>query len=109
MRLPSSAGPEESRRILEAFADKGGNQFDTANDSEFWQQLAFQFDERAFDIARKVDEIADRHGTCSARGGPGVGARPRRDPDDRGRVPNAARQRWRYVGQAFGGPGLAKR
>ena len=35
-------------------------------DSEFWQQLAFQFDERAFDIARKVDEIADRLGTSSA-------------------------------------------
>ncbi|MYA10405.1 MAG: hypothetical protein F4087_09625 [Gemmatimonadetes bacterium] len=47
---PSSAGPEESRRY----------------DSEFWQQLAFQFDERAFDIARKVDEIADRLGTSSA-------------------------------------------
>ncbi|MXZ70731.1 MAG: hypothetical protein F4Z04_04375 [Acidobacteria bacterium] len=29
---PSSAGPEESRRILEAFADKGGNYFDTANE-----------------------------------------------------------------------------
>ena len=29
---PSSAGPEESRRILEVFADKGGNYFDTANE-----------------------------------------------------------------------------
>ena len=29
---PSSAGPEESRRILEAFADRGGNYFDTANE-----------------------------------------------------------------------------
>ena len=29
---PSSAGPEESRRILEAFVDKGGNYFDTANE-----------------------------------------------------------------------------
>lgn len=29
---PSSAGPEESRRIPEAFADKGGNYFDTANE-----------------------------------------------------------------------------
>ena len=29
---PTSAGPEESRRILEAFADKGGNYFDTANE-----------------------------------------------------------------------------
>ncbi len=29
---PSSAGPEESRRILEAFAEKGGNYFDTANE-----------------------------------------------------------------------------
>ncbi len=27
-----SAGPEESRRILEAFADAGGNYFDTANE-----------------------------------------------------------------------------
>ena len=40
---PSSAGPEESRRILEAFADRGGNYFDTANEvysggsaSGFW-------------------------------------------------------------------------
>ncbi len=29
---PSSAGPEESRRILETFADRGGNYFDTANE-----------------------------------------------------------------------------
>ena len=29
---PTSAGPEESRRILEVFADKGGNYFDTANE-----------------------------------------------------------------------------
>ena len=29
---PSSAGPEESRRILETFADRGGNCFDTANE-----------------------------------------------------------------------------
>ena len=29
---PSSAGPEESRRILETFAERGGNYFDTAND-----------------------------------------------------------------------------
>ena len=35
-------------------------------DNEFWQQLAFQLDERAFDIARKVPEIADRLGTSSA-------------------------------------------
>ena len=28
----TSAGPEESRRILEAFADAGGNYFDTANE-----------------------------------------------------------------------------
>ena len=35
-------------------------------DSEFFRQLAFQFDERAYDIARKVDEIADRLGTSSA-------------------------------------------
>ncbi|MCY3610154.1 MAG: aldo/keto reductase [Gemmatimonadetes bacterium] len=35
-------------------------------DSEFFRQLTFQFDERAFDIARKVDEIADRLGTSSA-------------------------------------------
>ena len=30
--LPSSAGPEESRRILKTFADRGGNYFDTANE-----------------------------------------------------------------------------
>ncbi len=29
---PTSAGPEESRRILEVFADQGGNYFDTANE-----------------------------------------------------------------------------
>ena len=29
---PSSAGPEESRRILETSAEKGGNYFDTANE-----------------------------------------------------------------------------
>ena len=35
-------------------------------DSEFFKQLTFQFDEKAYDTARKVDEIADRLGTSSA-------------------------------------------
>ena len=39
---------------------------------------------KSYEIARKVDEIADRLGTRLGRGGPGVGAEPRRDPDGRG-------------------------
>ena len=35
-------------------------------DSGLFKQVAFQFDEKAYEIARKVDEVADRLGTSSA-------------------------------------------